>query len=106
MYAAIWPAPAWPLTTSAVPFARVRLSRTARGSDTPLNTANVADSVAATSVVSAAAMITRRWAFIRGTVSESRVYAINTEGYAPGESARERKPPPGLGLCGGRRCRR
>jgi hypothetical protein len=34
-------------------------------------------------VVSAAAMITGRCAFIRGMVSESRVRAITTEEYAP-----------------------
>ena len=82
MYPGSWLASARPLMASAVPLAAVRLWRTARGRDTPLNTANVVASAAAASVVSAAAMITGRWAFIRGTVRDSRVRAIRTEGYA------------------------
>jgi hypothetical protein len=82
VYPGAWLASARPLMTSAVPLAAVRLWRTACGKDTLLNTANVVASAAATSVVSAAAMITGRWAFIRGTVRDSRVRAIRTAGYA------------------------
>ena len=66
VYWAAWPALTLPLPliTSAVPFAPLRSWRTARGSACPLKVASAVASAAATKMVSAAAMMTRRWAFI------------------------------------------
>ncbi len=73
VYWAAWLASTLPVMTSAVPFARLRSWRTARGRAWPLKDASAVASAAATMMVSAAAMMTRRCAFIRGSVSEPRV---------------------------------
>ena len=73
MYWAAWPALTLPLVDSVVPVAWPRSWRTARGSAWPLKVASAVARAAATTVVSAAAMITSRCAFIRGSVSEPRV---------------------------------
>jgi len=55
-----------PLITSAVPVAPLRSWPTARGRACPLKVASAEASAAATTMVSAAAMMTRRWAFNPG----------------------------------------
>ena len=60
MYWAAWLALTLPLIDSEVPVAWPRSWRTARGSACPLNVASAVARAAATTVVSAAAMITSR----------------------------------------------
>ena len=60
MYWAAWLALTLPLTDSEVPAAWPRSWRTARGRAWPLNVASAVARAAATTVVSAAAMITSR----------------------------------------------
>jgi len=81
-YCAAWLPLTAPLITRAVPVAVTRLCRTARGRARPANTASALASAAAASVVRAAAMITGRWAFVRGHRGESPVSAIGREAYA------------------------
>ena len=69
-YWAAWAALTLPASDSVVPVAWPRSWRTARGSACPLNVASATASAAVTAVVSAAAMITSRCAFIRGSVSD------------------------------------
>ena len=65
------------------PTRAARSCRTARGRACPLNTASAAATAAATTTVSAAARITKRCAFIRGSVSEPRAKPIRTGAYDP-----------------------
>ena len=60
VYWAAWLASTLPLMTRAVPPATLRSCRTARGRAWPLKTARAEASAAATTIVSAAAITTRR----------------------------------------------
>ena len=76
VYWAAWLAGTVPLMASAVPLAWLRSWRTARGRAWLLKTASAVARAAATTVVSAAATITRRCAFMRGSVTELRFKLI------------------------------
>ena len=60
VYCAPWLLLTLPLMTNEVPVARLRSCRTARGSAWLLNVTSAVASAAATAIVKAAAMITRR----------------------------------------------
>ncbi len=98
VYWAAWLASTSPVMISAVPLAPLRSWRTARGRAWPLKVASAVASAAVTTMVSAAAIMAKRCAFIRGSVSEPRVKPISTGAYDPDRLIRRVPLRAGTGL--------